>query len=419
MGKGMKLRSIIKVLLICSMPLPAHAYLDPSTGIALINSTSGLLFFLLLIFTKGYQYFIGFTLIRKEIKLSEKFDVIYHCEHFNYLKVFYFSLALNKNKKILVLGPPKIKEFLSKKINFRNCRFIEAETLFYQASALMLLKSDIVLTSTTQLNVGYFHKAKNIKKWIHIMHSPVDLHNFDLLSFDHFDEIFTSNIYIKKNLEKLFIIRKIEKKPKVFFLSLQYYLYYKKFERHNVSSSKQKTFLIAPTWGRTGLLYQLNEKILESIYEVAIQMNLSITFRPHVQSHISDKEKIAYIDNFFKKRSVCYNFETTNSNIASMLNAKVMLSDYSGVICDYHFINKKPISICFFNFKEIKEKSAKEAVFLSGKPFEYYLYQKFTCLVTSQVKLEGAIKSSPNLLPKRISSEKLFFNIKEDYRLKL
>ena len=93
--------------------------------------------------------------------------------------------------------------------------------------------------------------------------------------------------------------------------------------------------LVAPSWGKSGILSRYGEKILTALQKTGYK----IIVRPHPQSITSEKN---ILDPLMEKfSSIEWNFD--NDNFAVLNKADVLISDFSGVIFDYSLVFGKPV----------------------------------------------------------------------------
>ena len=100
----------------------------------------------------------------------------------------------------------------------------------------------------------------------------------------------------------------------------------------------ENTILIAPTWGKNGLLTRTGSMIPKLLAEAGYHVIL----RPHPQSFISDK---ALMDKLTEELKGYTNIEWDRNpdGFKSLSRAQLMISDVSGVIFDFAFIFLRPV----------------------------------------------------------------------------
>ena len=109
-----------------------------------------------------------------------------------------------------------------------------------------------------------------------------------------------------------------------------------------LQKNENPVILLAPSWGKNGILSKFGSKIIDAL----IQTGWHIVIRPHPQSIISEKEML---DGLKQKYSqIEWNFDNDNFNILN--RADLLISDFSGVIYDFSLIFNKPIIYADTNF---------------------------------------------------------------------
>lgn len=415
----MKSKLFAGVLVFYSVPV--FAYLDPASSSALIFSSWAIIFIGLLFFTKIFQYiFSFFCLLSRRINPFKKWDIVVHCEFDAYCPTFYNFLKLNSDLQILIVGSENSCNSFSEQSNpyLGKLAFVKINTLFFQVSVLRGIIASNVITSTTGLGCGYYGRGYGVGRYIYLAHSASDVHYFDLMAFDHFDLIFCPNINIKNNIEFLLKRRGNAHMPIIKIVSLQY-LNYSKPSLQDINDNKGslQTLLLAPSWGDSGLLSILDEKLLDRIACFANSNRLKIIFRPHPQAIRSKDARIEYVSSYFLKNSLGYELDLCASPFNSLFNAKILVSDFSSIIYDYHFVIKNPITLCYFDKKKF-DHVLKEEMFIEIESLEELEYRNGTYFCESYDALNSMLSNSM-LNSKFIDVENLFIHEENNHFLDL
>ena len=112
----------------------------------------------------------------------------------------------------------------------------------------------------------------------------------------------------------------------------------KRLEEAGPAPEHPTTILLAPSWGKSGLLGKFEGKIIEA----ALSTGYHVIIRPHPQSFTSEKELIdrlmaAYPD------SDRLEWNRDNDNFEVLRRSDLMISDFSGVIFDFSLVFRKPV----------------------------------------------------------------------------
>ena len=383
----------------------AYAYLDPVSGSFLFNTLLTIFFLVINFVNKIFIKILGhFFLLSKNLKSN--YDYVFHIETISYFYCMYEIINNINNKNILIICPPEIKKKLSKKIFQSNSISIfENKNLYFQISILQTIYSDECFSSTVGLNFSYFYKSKNIKKWSYIDHSTMDIHDYPLLSFDHYDCIYLPNKKKVQNLRKIFNLRGIKREIKITSL-----FYLKNQDREKFKF--KKCLLITTNWGEGSLIYHLNDLFFKIIKQIQVNNKLMVILRPHPQSFKSDKKKLNLTFKKFKKYQIKYSVSKDGNNKRILQSAKMLISEISGVIFDYHHYNKYPKTL-IFNTRDKKKILNENLLLKNTRAFDLKIFKSKKMIYSNyktfleNLKKEGFSNS-------KINTQKLFLNTKMD-----
>lgn len=187
-------------------------------------------------------------------------------------------------------------------------------------------------------------KIKSVK-YVYIQHSLVSLHgSYRERAFDNFDILFCSGPH------QIIEARALEKantsKQKVLFEhgyakidSLLQQVNSSKFDKiFTKSRTNNKTVLFAPTWGANGALSTVGFDIVNNL----LLEGFNLIFRPHPESlkhemHIVKKILCSFGDNDQ------FHYSSTVDELWPLLEAKILITDWSGVAFEFGLALGKPI----------------------------------------------------------------------------
>ena len=102
--------------------------------------------------------------------------------------------------------------------------------------------------------------------------------------------------------------------------------------------AKTTTVILAPSWGKEGILTKYGESIIDAL----LATGFNIIVRPHPQTLSSEKDIIEPLRAKYKdSERFCWNFD--NDNFEVLAKSDILISDFSGIILDYSFIFDKPL----------------------------------------------------------------------------
>lgn len=326
------------VLLLTLQPIDAFAYLDPGTGSMLLSVIVGMV-------SSGYFFVRKLpSLIRATFfKLSgNKEDlrnnsIVFYAESKSYWSTFkpvLEALAKKKTKVTYLTSDENDPVFKSGLDEWVNAKFIGKGQSAY--TALGFLEADVFALTTPGIDVLQIRRSPGVKKYVHIVHAVGDIHTYKLYSFDYYDAFFCSGIGQQKSLRALEAIRKT--KPKELPLLGCPYMDLFVDRLKEVGEPDANTVLLAPTWGRNGLLTRTGSLIPKLL----AQAGYHVILRPHPQSFISDKEVIEQLQQELQDIDNI-EWDRNPDGFKSLSRAKLMISDVSSVIFDFAFVFLRPV----------------------------------------------------------------------------
>ena len=207
---------------------------------------------------------------------------------------------------------------------------------------LNLLNADVCLSTTPGLDVLQWKRSKNCKFYVHVPHTVDDLSGYRMFGLDFYDAVLTTGqnqIDLLKHIETL--RPNITKKefvtvgsPILDSLSLRL----SESNRNNQEQKKDRTVLLAPSWGKEGILSKFGSDFISALQATGFK----IIVRPHPQTVSSEKEMLnSLMEQFPESEKFNWNFD--NDNFEVLNNADILITDFSGIIFDYSLVFDKPL----------------------------------------------------------------------------
>lgn len=325
---------ILSVLL---EPQAAYAYLDPGTGSMLLSVFVGLISGAYFVIRK-----LPSTLRSLFFRLTGKTDALKHntltfyAESAAYWSTFKPILAALETLGVessYLTSDEKDPVFTS---GFKcvHPRFIGKSNTAY--TALGFLQTKVFVLTTPGIDVLQIRRSPGVGRYVHVVHAVGDIHTYKLFSFDYYDAVYCAGPGQVKSLRALESLRGTRPKeltqlgcPYVDGL----------VERAKRAAPPQAgTVIVAPTWGRNGLLTRTGAMIPKML----AQAGYHVILRPHPQSFVSEPElmdKLAQELLPFDK----VEWDRQPDGFASLSRAQLMVSDISGVIFDFAFVFLRPV----------------------------------------------------------------------------
>lgn len=324
---------ILSVLL---EPQAAHAYLDPGTGSMLLSVFVGLISGVYFVIRK-----LPSTLRSLFFRLTGKTDALKH----NTLTFYAESAAYWTTFRPILVALEKLgvqSSYLTSDekdpvfasgLKCVHPRFIGKSNTAY--TALGFLQTKVFVLTTPGIDVLQIRRSPGVGRYVHVVHAVGDIHTYKLFSFDYYDAVYCAGPGQVKSLRALESLRGTRPKelPQLGCPYLDGLV-----ERARKAAPPEGTVIVAPTWGRNGLLTRTGAMIPKML----AQAGFRVILRPHPQSFVSEPElmeklaqELAPFDNI--------EWDRHPDGFASLSRAQLMVSDISGVIFDFAFVFLRPV----------------------------------------------------------------------------
>lgn len=351
------------------LPSPALLYLDPATGSLLfslvLGSAAAAFFVLKGLLHKGKSRLYKLLGKHEDASDSEHTLVLYS-EGKQYLGTFRPVLQELVRRKVscLYLSSDAEDPLLSSGSELVQTRHIGKS---YAAWAyLNTLRADVVMMTTPGLDVLQIKRSKHVKHYTHVIHAPTDKAFNRPFSFDYFDSVFICGAHQEKTIRTLEKIRGSRPKQLILAGCVYYDELAAAFRQHAAEPREPRgegplRVLVAPTWGKNGLLARYGMRVIKPLVDAGFQ----VTVRPHPQSRTAEADLLAGIQNETRGYSNL-RWDDSASPLAAMEGADILVSDISGIIFDYCFLTERPVVTLDFQ----PEKRGFEASDLPYEPWE-------------------------------------------------
>ena len=321
------------------MDILTDLYIDPGTGGMLFTVLFGIfgvaIFSLRALFMK-IKFLSGSD---KNAKINDKkIPIVIHNENKRYWNVFEPILdELEKRKQnIVYLTSSEDDPVFQKDYKYITSEYIgEGNKAF---SRLNLLNASVLFSTTPSLDVFQWKRSKNVDCYIHIMHAAKDITMYRMFGTDHYDAFILSGDLQEKQVRQLEEMRGI--KPRDCEICGVPYLdeMKKRVDNADTVPPHDRTVLLAPSWGESGILSRFGDKLIDSL----ISTGYKIIVRPHPQSFASEKDMLDRLMAKYNDTSkVEWNKDTDNFDV--LMRSDVLISDYSGVMFEFAMVFDKPI----------------------------------------------------------------------------
>lgn len=257
---------------------------------------------------------------------------------------------------------------------------------------LNMLHADLLLATTPGLDIYQWKRSKGVKCYVHIPHSVCDFAGYRQFALDYYDCVIASGENQYPTMRKLEVLRPSLRTKEFKVVGSTYLDAMKK--RLDLIEKKEtnenKIVLVAPTWGKSGILTKFGEKFLSALQKT----DYKIIVRPHPQSVVSEQDMLKPLQEKFSD----FEWNYDNDNFDVLNKADIMITDFSGVMFDYSLVFDKPLIYTDTEF----DKSPYDADWLDEPMWEFTILNKLGL----QLK-EEQFDDMQSVIENAISSENL------------
>lgn len=320
-----------------SFPLFA-LYLDPGTGGLLYSLITGLFaasyFFLKSLFFNLKSKFLGSN--KSVGNINQKIrDIVLVSEGNSYFGTFMPLVKELSNRTIYAtyITMDEKDRMLEFESDYVDVLYIGKGYAAWRF--LNTMKADMVISTTPGLNVLQIKRSPEVKHYMHLVHAPTDKSYNKTYSFDYFDSVIVNGIHQVRVLRELERIRGLKQKE-LLILGCVYYDYLQ--QKTKEGDHSVNCVLVAPTWGRNGLLSKYGAEILIPLLE----RGLNVVVRPHPQSVLVEKALLEELEEELKGFDNL-KWDFSSDLIGSINQASILISDISGIVFDFAFLLERPV----------------------------------------------------------------------------
>ena len=316
-------------------------YIDPGTGSMLFAIFIGVITSGIFVLKK-FALKVKFLLHGGKVEASkERYSYVIFSDSKRYWNVFkpICDEFERREEKLEFLTASPDDPALLQDYKYVNCRFIGENNKAY--ARLNMLDAGIVLSTTPGLDVYQWKRSENVSWYAHIFHAVDEGLGYRMFGMDYYDAVLLTGEFQEKYIRKLEELRNLPEKELPVVGSTYMDALKEKLDKNPVVVSKgyeNKTVLLAPSWGTSGILSKYGEKIIKALCETGYH----IIVRPHPQSLISEKGVMdGLTKTFADTKNLEWNYD--NDNFEVLKKADVMITDFSGIIFDYALVFGKPV----------------------------------------------------------------------------
>ncbi len=314
-------------------------YIDPGTGSMLFTIVISIVGFLIYVLKLSWVK-IKFILSRgKQGKIDDaKIPYLIFAEVKRYWEVFKPLCDEFERRGIDVLYWTTAPDDPVLDLNYEHIKFEFIGEGNKAYAKLNMVNACIVIASTPGLEVYQWKRSKFVNHYCHVQHAANDIAGYRMFGIDYFDSILLSGQYQIDQVRELEAKRDLPPKD----LALVGIPYMDDMRTMIKSCDKREcdktTVLLAPSWGPNSIFNKYGAAILDEL----VKTGYKVIIRPHPHSFISDPGMIEGIMEQFPANDNLV-WDRSSDNFESLMNADILISDFSGIIFDFTLAFDKPI----------------------------------------------------------------------------
>ncbi|MBI9094572.1 MAG: CDP-glycerol glycerophosphotransferase family protein [Sphaerochaeta sp.] len=312
-------------------------YIDPGTGSMLFSIVIGLVTMLYFV---GKAAFLKLKFVLsggKAVANGDRYPFVIYSEGDRYWNVFKPIVEEFEKRQVPVVFYTSSEKdpVFSEQYTYVRPEFIgEGNKAF---TRLNFLEADVCLMTTPGLDVYQLKRSRGVKHYSHLMHAVDDATSYRLFGLDYFDSVLLSGEYQKAHIRLLEGQRGIQVKELEVVGCPYLDVLAEKVSSLKIEEEHPFTVLVAPSWGKSGILSRYGQELLDPLVETGF----TIIVRPHPQSAQSEKDMLEHLKKRYEQKSNL-EWDFNRENLGSLSRSDIMLSDFSGVIFDYTFLFDRP-----------------------------------------------------------------------------
>lgn len=329
------MKIFIYTLLMFFFVKPAYAYVDPGTGSMLFSIVLSICSISLFIIISLWEK-IKLYIFRDRNADKNTHPIIIYTEDKRYYHVFNDIINEFENRQypLLVYVGNDDDPFLQ-----RDYKYVKVENIGKGNKAfskLAFMRADVCLMTTPGLDVFHLKRSKFVKHYSHIFHCLDEGTTYRLFGLDYYDSVLLNFEKSKDNIKELEQKRNLPSKELV-VVGSPFMDSMAKSIPEKTTNSEKTTVLLAPSWGKSAILANYGEKLIEKL----LATHFNIIVRPHPQSLVSEKQLIDKLQEKFPN-SENMHWDFSNDNLTTMANSDLLITDFSSIIYEFLFLFNKP-----------------------------------------------------------------------------
>lgn len=261
-------------------------------------------------------------------------------EYDSYFRPLLSALSIYKNLQLCYLSSDPADPLLQQETDNVGSYYVGNGTA--RTYLMRCLKADVIIMTMPDLNTFHIKRSPECKNYVYFHHSMVSTHMvYRKSAFDHFDTILCVGPHHMDEIRKW---EQCQGLPAKKLLEHGYGPLdtIRKVSKFRGMPSKDATgklnVLLAPSWGPEGLMETRAVEIVETLLEAGHNVHV----RPHPRTYQLSRGCLVDLEKTFSDHP---NFKMNRdiSQFAALLEAHILISDWSGVAMEFAFGLERPV----------------------------------------------------------------------------
>ena len=293
------------------------------------------------------RIFKGFTLLLKEIGNFYRFfgrtpqvekAIVFYAEHEGYYSYFegIIEKLISKHNRTLcyVTSDPDDPILQKSNASIRAFYLNKLLPLF-----MVIVNCKVFVMTLPDLNQFHLRRSLFPVHYIYVFHSLVSTHMaYRQGAFDHYDSILCCGSHQIGEIRRY---EELNKLPPKRLQEAGYYRLeriYNAYQEYKPPLVTKGTILIAPSWGVANILESCGKQLIALL----LGAGYTVIARPHPETMRRSHNMLTLLASKFN-RNPHFTLEMSVATDDSLLQADVLICDYSGVALEYAFGTERPV----------------------------------------------------------------------------
>jgi hypothetical protein len=323
---------LLSALALLGAASPAHAYIDPGTGSALLYVVSGIV--VSVYFSARSLYYRLLDVVFRMRFRDNRCSIALHCEDPRYEMIF-LPLA----SALVARGiEPTLFTMYERDASYEPLpngvahRAIPSGMLGY--AYLNNLEARVLATTTPQLDVMTFRRSRRIGHYAHVPHALGESRYVRPYAYDFFDSVLCCGPILAANIRRMESLRSLPSKE-LLETGVPHYDILLRQRGERRPPPGDPVVLVAPSWGPHSMFTQFGTSFVADLAR-----HYRVIVRPHPQMRVSQADLYAEITSLDG-----VTVDTSRTPGAAMEAAHVLVSDISGIAHEFAFVHERPVIV--------------------------------------------------------------------------